>query len=127
MLFCGITLAWDYVKQSVCLLMPTYIQKALTKHSPHKYIPIQHGAQKQIAQNDKSLPLDKNQIKHVQEIVSTLLYYSLAVNPTLACAPSFIVACQAKGTKAVIDAYHQLLDMSLPTLMPPSNAWPVKF
>ena len=46
----------------------------------------------------------------MQEIVGTLLYYSWAVDPTLACALSSIAAKQANGTTSVLDACHQLLD-----------------
>ena len=52
-LFCGITLTWDYTKQTVNLSMPAYIAKALTKlqdlppshpeHFQHKHNPIKYG------------------------------------------------------------------------------------
>ena len=63
-------------------------------------------------------PLPKNttpllsdaQCKYVQEIVRILLYYSCAMDSTLACALSSIAVRQIHGTTSVLDACHQLLD-----------------
>eukprot|EP00957_Ditylum_brightwellii_P028698 2167660-Ditylum_brightwellii.AAC.1 len=50
------------------------------------------------------------EIKHVQYIVGTLLYYSQAVDLTLAAALSTITSQQANTTTKTEDACHQLLD-----------------
>eukprot|EP00957_Ditylum_brightwellii_P135422 10325547-Ditylum_brightwellii.AAC.1 len=50
------------------------------------------------------------EIKCVQDIVGTLLYYSQAVDPMLAAALSTIVSQQANATKKTEAACHQLLD-----------------
>ena len=50
------------------------------------------------------------QHKHVQEIEGTLLYYSWALDPTLACALSSIDAKQTDDTTSVLDSCHQLLN-----------------
>jgi hypothetical protein len=50
------------------------------------------------------------QIKRVQKIVGTLLYYGRAVDSTLLTALSAIAARQSNGTHAVAEACHQLLD-----------------
>ena len=55
-------------------------------------------------------PLSPEKIKQVQQIVHTLLYYSYAIDPTMAAALSSIAAQQANGTNDVIFACHQLLD-----------------
>ena len=124
-LFCGIKLTWDYKNRTVDLSMPDYIPKALTRfqhkppskpqHSPYKSAPIQYGEKIQLAQHDKASPenspkLSDDKIKHIQQIVGTLLYYSRAVDPTLAAALSTIASQQSHGTQAVMDACHQLLD-----------------
>ena len=57
-----------------------------------------------------SPPLSTQQIKHIQDIVGTLLYYGRAVDPTLAAALSTIASEQAKGTDETLAACHQLLD-----------------
>ena len=62
---------------------------------------------------DTSNPLSAEKIKEAQKIVSTLLYYSHAVDPTKAVALSSIVAWQANGTDDVLLACHQLLDYAV--------------
>lgn len=119
-LFCGIHLQWDYNKRSVTLSMPGYIEKALKKfehpqpkraqHAPHKAAPIQYGRQQQPVTIDTSPPLTTAQVKYVQKVVGTLLYYSRAVDPTLAAALSSIATAQTRGTEATLKAVHQLLD-----------------
>eukprot|EP00957_Ditylum_brightwellii_P103013 7850955-Ditylum_brightwellii.AAC.1 len=66
--------------------MPGYIQWARTKyahkaptrpqHSPDKHIPIKYGATTQWVKEDLTVPLNALQIKQVQDIVGTFLYYS---------------------------------------------------
>jgi hypothetical protein len=100
--------------------MPGYTGKAFTKyqhphptvpqHAPYKTTAIQYGAKVQRVEEDKSPPLTPEQIKRVQNIVSTLLYYGRAVDSTLLTALSTIAVHQSNGTKAVAEACHQLLD-----------------
>jgi hypothetical protein len=59
---------------------------------------------------DTTAPLSKEHIKHMQDIVGTLLYYRCAVDPTILPAISAIASGQAQGMEAVADACHQLLD-----------------
>ena len=119
-LFCGIHLQWDYKERSVNLAMPGYIDKALKKfhhpkpkraqHAPHKSAPIQYGKNQQPVCIDTSPPLSNKQTKYVQQVVGTLLYYSRAVDPTLAAALSSIATAQTRGTEETLKAIHQLLD-----------------
>ena len=98
--FCGIHLNWMYDKKMVDLNMPNYVAKALIKyghkkpkrpqHSPHKHTPIQYGAKTQYAMDDDTPKLTKQQIREVQDIVGTILFYGRAVDPTLAAALSSI-------------------------------------
>ncbi len=100
--------------------MPGYINKALTKyqypkpvspqHAPYKAAPIQYGAWVQRVEVDTTQPLTLKEIKCIQDIIGTLLYYAQAVDPTLLAALSAIAACQSNGIQAVADACHQLLD-----------------
>eukprot|EP00957_Ditylum_brightwellii_P098183 7480775-Ditylum_brightwellii.AAC.1 len=92
-IFCGIHLDWDYNKCKVDLAMPGYTEKARTKYghqkatraqySPHKHTSIQYGTTIQWMEEGLAALLTKMEIKQVQDIVGTLLYYSRAVNPTL--------------------------------------------
>ncbi|KAL7476354.1 hypothetical protein ACHAW6_002224, partial [Cyclotella cf. meneghiniana] len=119
-LFCGISLQWDYNNHTVDLSMPGYIEKALQRfqhappeqpqHAPYKSAPIQYGGATQLPLTDNTASLTPAQIKHVQQVVGTLLYYSRAVDPTLAAALSAIAARQSQGTEAVMEACRQLLD-----------------
>jgi hypothetical protein len=120
-LFCGVKLTWwDYINRHVTTNMPGYIGEALTKyqhphptepqHSPYKATTIHYGAKVQRVEEDKSSPLTPDQIKCTQKIVGTLLYYRRAVDYTLLTALSAIAARQSKGTHAVAEACHQLLD-----------------
>jgi len=100
--------------------MPDYIGEALTnyqhpkptvpQHSPYKATTIHYGTKVQRVEEDKSPPLTTDQIKRVQKIVCTLLYYGQAVDFTLLTALSAITARQSNGTQAVAEACHQLLD-----------------
>jgi hypothetical protein len=63
---------------------------------------------------DTTQPLTPNKIKCIQDIISFLVYYAPAVDPTLLAALSTIAAQQANGTRAVADACHQLLDYVTP-------------
>ena len=97
-----------------------YINKTLTKyqhpkpvspqHDPYKAAPIQYGARVQRVEVDTTQPLTPKVIKRIHDIVSTLMYYAQAVNPTLLASLSAIAACQSNGTRAVADACHQLFD-----------------
>eukprot|EP00957_Ditylum_brightwellii_P026024 1967645-Ditylum_brightwellii.AAC.1 len=92
-IFCRIHLDWQYDKTWVDLAIPNYIVKVVMKyrhklpkrpqHSPHKHASIQYGAKSQIVQTDESDPLTTKEIKVVQDIVGTLLFYGRAVDPTL--------------------------------------------
>ena len=78
--------------------MPKYIPKALLKfqhptpdspqHQPYKHAPSQYGACVQRVDVDTSAPLSPDAIKRIRDIISTLLYYGQAVNPTLLTALS---------------------------------------
>ena len=119
-LFCGVKLTWDYINWHVTTNMPGYIGTAVTKyqhpkpavpqHAPYKATTIYYGAKVQRVEEDKSPPLTPDQIKRVQKIVGTLLYYGRAVDSTLLTALSTIAARQSNGTQAVANACHQLLD-----------------
>ncbi len=119
-LFCGIQLTWNYAQGHVDCHMPGYINKALTKyqypkpvtfqHAPYKAAPIQYGKRVKRVEIYTTQPLTPKEIKHVQDIVGTLLYYAGAVDPTLLTTLSTIAAQQANGTRAVADACHELLD-----------------
>jgi hypothetical protein len=119
-LFCGVKTTWDYINRHVDSHMPGYITKALNKyhhpqpmtpqHAPYKALPIQYGTKIQRVKEDDSPQLLAKEIKCVQDIVGTLLYYRRAVNSTLLASLSPIAAHQSHGIKALQEACHQPLD-----------------
>jgi hypothetical protein len=119
-LFCGIHLTWNYTLGWVNCHMPSYINKALikyqhpkpvsTQHAPYKAAPIKYGARVQRVEVNTTQLLSPKDIKFIQDIASTFLYYAQAVDPTLLAALRAIAAHQSNGTRAVVDACHQLLD-----------------
>eukprot|EP00804_Cyclotella_cryptica_P002153 CCRYP_006559-RA/>CCRYP_006559-RA protein AED:0.38 eAED:0.33 QI:0/0/0/1/0/0/2/0/408 len=120
-LYGGIHLDWDYKHRTIHLSMPDYISKELTRfqhspplkphHTPYQAAPIQYGQTVQLVRaQDTSPKLSPEQIKHIKQVIDTLLYYSQAVDPTLAAALSTIPSQQANSTQAILDACKQLLD-----------------
>ncbi len=119
-LFCSVNIDWNYPAGTVDLNMPNYIPKALLKfqhsapnspqHQPYKHSPIQYSSRVQRVVIDTSCQLSLDATKHVEDIVSTLLYYGQAVNLMLLTALSSIPAPQANSTTAVAKSCQQLLD-----------------
>ena len=70
------------------------------QHAPHSWEKPTYGAHVQYAPDDASSPLlPAKKINPVQKIVGTLLFYSIAVEPTMVTALGYIAAQQAKGTE----------------------------
>ena len=120
-LFCGVTLDWNYKNGHVDLSVPGYVQRKLTKyqhpkpttpqHSPYLSAPIQYGAKVQApTPSDTTALLSDSQIKHIQDIVGSFIWYGRACDPTLTAALSAIGSRQNKATAAVQKAAHHLLD-----------------
>ena len=120
-LFCGITLNWNYEMGFVDLSVPGYVQKARVKyqhpqptrpqHSPYQAAPIKYDAKiKHPVPEDTSPPLTEEQIRHIQDVVGTFVWYGAASDPTLAASLSALATRQSKGTYNVQKASHQLLD-----------------
>eukprot|EP00957_Ditylum_brightwellii_P064394 4887596-Ditylum_brightwellii.AAC.1 len=60
--------------------------------------------------DDDTPKLAKEQIREVQDIMGTKLFYGRAVDPTLDAALSSIASQQAEATEATRESCHQLLD-----------------
>ena len=109
LLFCGITLDWNYKMRHVDLYVPSYVQRKRTKyqhanpkkpqHSPYQAQTIQYGTKvQQLVKSYTSAPLYDEQIKRVQDIVGNFVWYSHACGPTLAASLIAIASQQTKGT-----------------------------
>jgi hypothetical protein len=101
--YCGITIKWDYVGKKVHLLMPTYIEKALTcfrhpppivkQDQPHQHIKKLYDAKTQLANPlDTSLPLDKAGKKSIQEVTGVFLYLVQAIDSMMLTALSSLAS-----------------------------------
>ena len=86
--------------------MPTRPQ-----HCPYSPAPKQYGAKVQAPLPvDISPKLSPEEIKEIQFIVGSILYYARAVNITVLMALSSIAIEQTKGTTSTMGKAKQLLD-----------------
>jgi hypothetical protein len=120
--YCGIKLNWNYDVRMLNILMPTrYIKKLLQKykycvppkpqHCPYSPSPIQYGAKAQTPILVNISPkLSPNNIKEIQQIIGSILYYAWAVDITVLMALSSIAIKQTKGTTNMMQKAKQLLD-----------------
>jgi hypothetical protein len=108
-LYCGLAIKWNYPEQHFDILMPGYVPAALHKFrhgrptsredAPHKLNQPAYGAKIQYAPDlDSSTPLNKSQVTRLQQVIGTLLYYSIAVDPTMLVALGTIAAAQSNAT-----------------------------
>ena len=109
--FCGLTISWDYTNSTVDISMPGYIHKALHRfqhvapkcqqHSPSAWSAPAYGASQQFAApEDSSDPLNDTEIKHVQAVTGTLLYYARAVDNTMLLALNRIALAKTTQKRA---------------------------
>ena len=119
--YIGLTIEWDYSKRTANIHMPGYLEKEFVrfKHqkpnkiqrSPHPHVTTNYGAKTQYAkEDDVSPPLSADDMKFVQAVAGTLLYYTSAVDATILTALSSIATEQAKPTERTMEKRKQLLD-----------------
>ena len=120
--YISITLDWDYRKRQVHLSMPGYVAKALKqfKHAmprrkqnaPFPSEPIKYGTKQQFAKTTSNLPpLDKKGKRFIQQVCGKFLLLGRAVDSTLLCPISVIVASQsANPTEEIMKQTKQFLD-----------------
>lgn len=103
------------------MAMPGYVQTALTKfdhptpvrphYAPFKANEPQYGTTVQLTDPiDTTALLNKKQVKRIQSIIGTFLFYSRAVDPTMAVALSALASMQSKATEKTDVAITQFLD-----------------
>ena len=119
--FCGIHLNWDYINRTCDLSMPGYVDHALHKFqhptpnkpqdSPYPATVKQYGVKVQLTDPiDTTDRLPPHEIKRLQQIIGTFLFYGRAVDPTLLTALSELSSAQATATDATKRACQQFLD-----------------
>jgi len=103
--------------------MPKYVNNVLKKfnhnptkfpqYSPNHYNPIVYGkeGQQQFAPSQVTEPnLPKDNIRYVQSMVESFLYYARAIDCTMLPALNKISKSQANPTQVTLDEHKQLLD-----------------
>ncbi len=119
-LYCGISLRWDYDKRWLDISMPGYIKKQLLKyeyimrqiqHCPYSLEPKRYRADAQAPlPQDISRKLNEKEIKQVQKIVGSILYYARAVDMIVLMVLSTIANEQTKGMERTLEKAYQVLD-----------------
>ena len=121
-LYCGITLKWNYVDRWLGISVPGYIKKLLLKykhcmptkpqHCPYAPAPKQYGAKANSPLPvDISPKLSPKEIKEIQRVIGSILYYARAVDITVLMALSSIAIKQSEqGTTNTMEKAKQLLD-----------------
>ena len=119
--YCGLDIEWNYKEKYVDISMKGYIRKALQRFehcpptrkqaAPSPWTAPVYGQKQQFAEapND-SPPLEKQQIKRLQEIIGTFLYYARAVDSTMLVALGSLAAAPTVGTENTMKAAVQLLN-----------------
>ena len=108
-LYCGIALGWNYDKGYVDISMPGYIKKKLQEYGhevpkreqtcPYSPAPVTYGAKAQAPIAPDTTPrLDAKNVKRVQKIVGSILFYARAVDMTVLMALSLIAVEQTTAT-----------------------------
>ena len=116
-LCCGIIIAWDYRLRICNIMMPHYLIEALQKFQhptpqrrqddPHAWKQPVYVAALQYSDNPyQSALLPTKSINLVQQIIGTLFYYSIAVDPTMLVALGSIAA---HNSKAPDNTYNEVL------------------
>ena len=101
--------------------MPHYIKEALHKfqhpkpphpqNAPHAWKAPTYGAKIQYTDNDYQSPLFHTKSIHlVQQIVGTLLYYNISVDPTMIIALGTLSSQQSKATEQTYNATLWILN-----------------
>ncbi len=120
-LFHGLTIEWNYSDRYVDISMPKYVPAMLHKYqhpkprrrqdAPHAWAQPTYGAKVQFATDDDSSPvLTPAELTRIQQVVGTLLYYAISVDPTMLVALGSIASTQAKATKLTQDECLWVLD-----------------
>ena len=101
--------------------MPRYVKNALhkfqhptPKKSQDNLYPAtakQYGVKVQLMDPiNMSAPLPLHEVKHLQQIIGTFLFYGCAIDPTTLTALSKLSSSQATTTEATKCTCHQFLD-----------------
>lgn len=120
-LYCGLTLSWNYQHRHVDISMPNYINQVLEQHNhippykpvhtPSSWAPITYRKGPQLTQFADTTPrLNPAQIKTLQKVIGSLLFYARSVDPTILLALGDLASAQTTATERTQRAMKHLLD-----------------
>jgi hypothetical protein len=114
------SLKWDYKNRTCDISMPGYVPNILSifqhavpkhpQHTPSKYVTPMYGATTQYATKYETPPLTAKRCLTIQKVTGSVLYYAIAVDPTILMPLNDIATEQAKATEKKQAATNQLLD-----------------
>ena len=118
--YIGIHLDWNYKLRELVLSMPGYVKKALLQfeheipkkhqYAPSKYTPPEYGKKVQMATIDDSDPMNKEQIKKLEQVCGKFLYYARAVDDTMLHALNDLATQKNDGTQKTVEALIYFLN-----------------
>jgi hypothetical protein len=113
-------LKWDYDKRTCGNSMPGYVSNVLSKfqhdsskhpqHTPSRYVTPVYSAKTQYATKDETPPITAQQCLTIQKVTGSVLYYAIAVDPTVLMPLNDIATEQTKATEKTQAATNQMLD-----------------
>eukprot|EP00804_Cyclotella_cryptica_P015695 CCRYP_018924-RA/>CCRYP_018924-RA protein AED:0.15 eAED:0.15 QI:0/-1/0/1/-1/1/1/0/1314 len=120
-LYCGIKLHWNYDKGYLDTTMENYVRKNLLKYNhekprkpqdcPYEPHPKKYGTAAQLTDPpDDSAPLNEQDVKWVQRVVGSFLYYARAIDATILMALNAIANEQKAPTQRTKERVLQFLD-----------------
>jgi hypothetical protein len=114
------TLQWDYKNRTCDISMPGYVSNVLGKFQHDKpkhpqeassrYVTHVYGAITQYATLDETPPLTAKQCLNIQKVTGSILYYAIAVDPTVLMLLNDIATEQTKATEKTQASKNHLLD-----------------
>jgi len=117
--FLGFNIDYDRTARTISLSYPSYIPDLLTRlnipnlrtcKSPCVYVPPDIGSTKpQVAHTDTSPPASKEDLKTLQIIIGSILYYARAVDATMLTAVCLLSSQQPAPAAATMRAAYRLL------------------
>jgi hypothetical protein len=120
-LYCGIKLKWDCTAGTLNISMLGYITKLLHKYKdcvplkpqrcPYSPAPKQYGAKAHASLPiEISTKLSPDNVKQIQRIIGSILYYAWGTDITVLMDLSSIAIKETKGTTSTMEKAKQLLD-----------------
>jgi hypothetical protein len=118
---CSLTLDWNYQDRIVDLYLHGYIRSALhkyqhpaparTEHAPHTWNPPIYGAKTQFVSDPKPSPaISDKDVNKLQQLTGTLLYFTMAFDPTLIIPINILASEQSNTTEETADKVIELLN-----------------